>query len=64
MIILGGMGDIRGAMLAGLFLGFAEVFAVAWIGSSIRDAIAFGLLFSILLLRPQGLFGTTQQRKA
>ena len=64
VIILGGMGDIRGAMLAGLFLGFAEVFAVAFVGSSVRDAVAFGMLFAILLLRPAGLFGTTLQRKA
>ncbi|MDR2852430.1 MAG: branched-chain amino acid ABC transporter permease [Burkholderiaceae bacterium] len=64
VIILGGMGDIRGAMLGGLFLGFAEVLSVAYIGSEMRDAVAFGLLFLILLLRPQGLLGKTIQRKA
>jgi branched-chain amino acid transport system permease protein len=64
VIILGGMGDIRGAMLGGLFLGFAEVLSVAYIGSDMRDAVAFGLLFLILLLRPQGLFGKVAQRKA
>ena len=53
VIILGGMGDIRGAMLGGLFLGFAEVLSVAYIGSTMRDAVAFGLLFLILLVRPQ-----------
>jgi len=63
VIILGGMGDIRGAMLAGLFLGFAEVLSVAYIGSTMRDAVAFGLLFLVLLLRPKGLFGSTQERK-
>lgn len=63
VIILGGMGDIRGAMLAGLFLGFAEVLSVAYIGSTMRDAVAFGLLFGVLLLRPKGLFGTTNERK-
>lgn len=63
VIILGGMGDIRGAMLAGLFLGFAEVLSVAYIGSTMRDAIAFGLLFLVLLVRPKGLFGTLQERK-
>jgi branched-chain amino acid transport system permease protein len=63
VIILGGMGDIRGAMLGGLFLGFAEVLSVAYIGSSMRDAVAFGLLFLILLVRPKGLFGTLQERK-
>lgn len=63
VIILGGMGDIRGAMLAGLFLGFAEVLSVAYIGSTMRDAVAFGALFLVLLLRPKGLFGSVQERK-
>ncbi len=63
VIILGGMGDIRGAMLGGLFLGFAEVLSIAYIGSSMRDAVAFGLLFLVLLVRPKGLFGTLQERK-
>jgi branched-chain amino acid transport system permease protein len=64
VVILGGMGDIRGALLGGFFLGCAEVFSVAYIGSSMRDAVAFGLLFAILLLRPQGLFGKAAQRRA
>src|SRR6185503_9587118 len=42
VVILGGMGDIRGALLGGLFLGFAEVFSVAYVGSTMRDAVAFG----------------------
>ena len=63
VIILGGMGDIRGALFAGLFLGFAEVLSVAYVGSTMRDAVAFGLLFLILLVRPKGLFGTTNERK-
>ncbi|MFL6696229.1 MAG: branched-chain amino acid ABC transporter permease [Vitreoscilla sp.] len=63
VIILGGMGDIRGAMFAGLFLGFAEVLSVAYIGSDMRDAVAFGLLFLVLLVRPKGLFGSVQERK-
>jgi branched-chain amino acid transport system permease protein len=64
VVILGGMGDMRGALLGGFFLGFAEVFSVAYIGSSMRDAVAFGLLFAILLLRPHGLFGTVARRRA
>lgn len=63
VIILGGMGDIRGALIGGLFLGFAEVLSVAYIGSTMRDAVAFGLLFLVLLVRPKGLFGTLQERK-
>jgi branched-chain amino acid transport system permease protein len=64
VVILGGLGDIRGALLGGFFLGFAEVFSVAYIGSTMRDAVAFGLLFAILLFRPQGLFGSAAQRRA
>jgi branched-chain amino acid transport system permease protein len=64
VVILGGMGDIRGALVGGFFLGFAEVFSIAYIGSTMRDAVAFGLLFAILLLRPQGLFGKMAARRA
>jgi len=64
VVILGGMGDIRGALLGGFFLGCAEVFSVAYVGSTMRDAVAFGLLFAILLLRPEGLFGKAAQRRA
>lgn len=63
VIILGGMGDVRGALIGGLFLGLAEVLSVAYIGSSMRDAVAFGLLFLILLVRPRGLFGRVAERK-
>jgi branched-chain amino acid transport system permease protein len=64
VVILGGMGDIRGALLGGFFLGFAEVLSVAYVGSTMRDAVAFGLLFVILLIRPEGLFGKAAQRRA
>jgi branched-chain amino acid transport system permease protein len=64
VIILGGMGDIRGALIGGLFLGFAEVLTVAYISSDFRDAVAFGLLFLILLVRPSGMFGKVLERKA
>jgi branched-chain amino acid transport system permease protein len=64
VIILGGMGDIRGALIGGLFLGFAEVLTVAYLSSDVRDAVAFGLLFAILLIRPSGMFGKVLERKA
>jgi branched-chain amino acid transport system permease protein len=64
VVILGGLGDIRGALVGGFFLGFAEVFSIAYIGSTMRDAVAFGLLFAILLLRPRGLFGSAVSRRA
>lgn len=57
VIIVGGMGSLPGAVIGGLALGLAEVFAISYVGSSWRDAIAFGLLFLILVVRPNGLFG-------
>jgi branched-chain amino acid transport system permease protein len=63
VIILGGMGDIRGAVLGGLVLGFAEIMSVAYLSSDFRDAISFGLLFIILLIRPAGIFGTKIERE-
>ncbi|NDU92597.1 MAG: branched-chain amino acid ABC transporter permease [Ferrovum sp.] len=63
-IILGGLGDVRGAVLGGLFLGVAEVFAVTFLSSEYRDALSFGLLFLMLLWRPQGLFGASATRSA
>src|ERR1035437_9796727 len=64
VIILGGMGDIRGALIGGLFLGLVEVMSVAYLSSDYRDAVSFGLLFLILLVRPSGLFGRVLERKA
>ncbi|WP_126428015.1 branched-chain amino acid ABC transporter permease [Brevibacillus marinus] len=57
VLIIGGVGSITGAMVCGIILGIAEVFSVAYGESSWRDAVAFGLIILILLLRPQGLFG-------
>ena len=58
VLILGGLGNITGAMVGGLILGVAEVFTVAYGASSYRDAVAFGLIIFLLFLRPQGLFGS------
>jgi len=63
VIIVGGMGSLQGAMVGGLLVGLAEVYAVTYVGSSWRDVVAFGLLFAILLARPQGLFGAKSVRE-
>jgi branched-chain amino acid transport system permease protein len=63
VIILGGMGDIRGAVIGGLILGFAEIMSVAYLSSDFRDAVSFGLLFIILLVRPSGIFGSKIERE-
>jgi len=58
IIILGGMGNVKGAMAGGMILGLSETLVVALGYSGYRDAIAFVMIIIILLLRPQGLFGT------
>lgn len=63
-IILGGMGDITGAVLGGLVMGIGEVMIVQYFNSSYRDAVAFGLLFLVLVLRPTGLLGQQRGREA
>lgn len=61
--VLGGIGSIPGAMIGGIVLGIAEVAGVAAGFSSYRDAIAFGILVLVLLLRPTGLLGERIQKK-
>lgn len=56
VLIMGGLGNVGGAMAGGFILGVAEVFSVAYGASSFRDAVAFGLIILILFIRPQGLF--------
>lgn len=58
--ILGGIGSVPGAMLAGLIVGLAEAFAVQLVGAEWRAAVAFVILVLVLLIRPQGLFGRAQ----
>jgi len=61
--VMGGIGNIPGAMVGGLLLGLMEVFGAAYISSSLKDAIAFAVLIIILLLRPAGLLGKNVQEK-
>ena len=62
VIILGGMGSLWGAMAAGIVLGLAEALTVQLLDSSWKEVVAFAVLFIILLVRPQGLFGTLKAR--
>lgn len=57
VIILGGLGNVKGAVVGGLLIGILEALTVAYGTAGFRDAVAFGFLFLILVLRPQGLFG-------
>jgi branched-chain amino acid transport system permease protein len=64
VIILGGLGNVPGAVAGGFLLGLIEVFSVAYVSSSFRDAIGFGLIFLILLVKPTGLFSRFEERQA
>jgi branched-chain amino acid transport system permease protein len=55
--VLGGIGSIAGAVLGGLIMGLSEGFVVAYLSSTYRDALAFGILILILIFKPSGLLG-------
>jgi branched-chain amino acid transport system permease protein len=61
--VLGGIGNIPGAVLGGLVMGVAEVMVVGYVSPTYRDAIAFVLLIVILLVRPTGLLGKPSGEK-
>ena len=58
VMLLGGLGNMPGAMVAGLMLGMIEILSAAYIGTTERDLFSFLILILILLFRPTGLFGT------
>lgn len=62
--IVGGFGDIKGAIVGGLFIGIVESFAAFYISVPYKDAYAFLMLFAILIMRPQGFFGEKISEKA
>ncbi|MBL9037351.1 MAG: branched-chain amino acid ABC transporter permease [Archangium sp.] len=61
--VIGGIGNLPGAVVGGLALGLCEEFVVGYTASSWRDAVAFGFLIVVLLVRPEGLFGRAQAEK-
>lgn len=61
--VLGGIGNIRGAMVGGIAIGLVEALVVGYGASSFRDAVAFGILILVLVFRPSGLFGRAAVEK-
>jgi len=62
--VIGGFGDVTGAIVGGLLLGVVESFGAAYISVPYKDAFGFLLLFVFLLVRPQGIFGERIAEKA
>ena len=62
--IIGGFGDVTGAIVGGLALGVIETFGAAYVSVPYKDAFAFLVLFVFLLVRPQGIFGERISEKA
>jgi branched-chain amino acid transport system permease protein len=63
-VVIGGFGNLRGAVLGGLAIGVIEIMTIQYLSSTFREAIVFGLLLLFLLVRPQGIFGEVQVSRA
>jgi branched-chain amino acid transport system permease protein len=64
VIIIGGLGDIKGALIAGIVIGVLEVLTAGFISSNYKDAVGFILLVTTLWFRPVGLFGRAPVKRA
>ncbi len=61
--VVGGIGNVRGAVLGGLLIGLIEFFGVAYLSSQYRDAYVFAILILVLLFRPEGVLGRATVEK-
>ncbi|MGQ9654991.1 MAG: ABC transporter permease subunit, partial [Thermodesulfobacteriota bacterium] len=57
VVILGGMGNLLGALVGGLILGIAESVSTLFVPATMKQVVSFSLLIAIMLWRPQGLLG-------
>jgi branched-chain amino acid transport system permease protein len=55
--VVGGIGNLPGAMLGGILMGTVEALGAGYISAAYKDVIAYGVLFLILLMRPTGILG-------
>jgi len=60
--VLGGIGNLRGALVGGIVLGLIENWGAIFLGSEWKDVIAFGVLVLVLMFRPTGILGESLQR--
>jgi len=61
--VIGGIGNIRGAMLGGILIGFIELFGAAYLSPHLRDIYVFSILILVLLVRPSGILGKSVAEK-
>ena len=61
--VFGGIGSIPGALIGGILLGIIENLSKAYISSQVADAIVFGVLIIVLLVKPTGILGKTFKEK-
>jgi branched-chain amino acid transport system permease protein len=64
VMVIGGLGNVRGAMLAGLLVGFVDVFTLAFLSQAYSGIGAWVLLIVVLLVKPSGLLGSYVQRES
>ncbi|HMX62694.1 MAG TPA: branched-chain amino acid ABC transporter permease, partial [Candidatus Sumerlaeota bacterium] len=61
--VVGGIGNVRGAVVGGLLIGLLELYGAAYLSPHYRDVYVFALLIIVLLVRPTGIFGSTAVEK-
>jgi branched-chain amino acid transport system permease protein len=61
--VVGGIGNLPGAVLGGLVIGFAQAFSIGYVSSTFSDAIVFAVLIAVMIVRPSGLLGRAQVQK-
>jgi branched-chain amino acid transport system permease protein len=62
-MIVGGLGNVRGAIVGGILIGFIEVMSIQYLGSEYREISVFALIFVTLVILPRGIMGVIQQEK-
>lgn len=62
--VVGGLGNVYGAMAGGLIIGIVETFGSHFIGSAYKDVVSFVIMILVLMVRPGGLFATKTKQKA
>jgi branched-chain amino acid transport system permease protein len=63
-VVVGGFDDVRGTAIAGILLGIFEVFIAQYLSTTFRDGFTYILLLSFLVMRPRGLFGSSNFSRA